>query len=231
MFGVTRWIPSALALAVLLAIAGVAVAWPLVYEVKDDGKVLGEEVIKKANAEIKTIKEQFKKDLVIETYKELPADDKEAYEKVAKDRKETAKFFAKWAQRRAEKMEVNGVYVVVFRNPTHLEIEVGTETGKKAFTLDDRTKVGELLSAKIKEKEFDKAWLEATAFVHDTIKTNTKQAAVERHTAPVLAQSQPVHQEPRPSQGRQAMFGSLGSVLCMGLVVVLVIWVVIGLIR
>ena len=87
MFRVTRWIPSALALAGLLTLAGVAVAWPLVAEVKDEGNFFGAESIKKANAEIKTIKEQLKKDLVIETYKELPADDKEAYEKVAKDRK------------------------------------------------------------------------------------------------------------------------------------------------
>src|SRR5262249_62420365 len=126
MFRVTRWIPSALALAVLLALAGVAAAWPLVSEVKDDGNFFGAEAIKKANAEIKTIKEQLKKDLVIETYKELPADDKQAYEKIAKDRKETAKFFAKWAQRRAEKMDVNGVILFGFRNPNHLEIGVRT---------------------------------------------------------------------------------------------------------
>src|SRR5438045_1397751 len=100
MFRITRWIPSALAMAGLLAFCGIAYA-ALVSEVKDDAGFFSADAIKKANAEIKAIKEQLKKDLVIETYKELPADKKQAYEKVAKDSKERAHFFEEWGRERA----------------------------------------------------------------------------------------------------------------------------------
>src|SRR5262249_27518607 len=145
MFRIKRWIPSALALACLLAVGGVVAAWPIVAEVKDDAGFFSAETIKKANAEIKAIKDQAKKDLVIETFKELPADKKEAYEKVSKDPKERERFFVEWARARAKSLEVNGIYVGIFKSPSHLEVEVGHETQKKAFTLENRRKLRDIL--------------------------------------------------------------------------------------
>src|SRR5262249_24583070 len=123
------------------------------------------DAVKKANAEIKSIKDQFKKDLVIGTYKELPADKKEAYEKVAKDQKERAHFFTEWARERATKLEVNGIYIAIFRNPTYIEIEIGKATQKKEFSAENYRKLREILFEKFKDKKFDDGLLEAVNYV------------------------------------------------------------------
>src|SRR5262249_48668481 len=136
MFRINRWILSALALAGLVAVAGVAVA-ALVSEVKDDGGFFTAEAIKKANREIKAIKEQLKHDLVIETFKEVQADKKADFEKIAKDTKEKARFFDEWAHQRFRELDVNGIYIMICKNPTFLEVRVGNDARKKAFTEDN----------------------------------------------------------------------------------------------
>src|SRR5262249_335014 len=239
MFRVKRWIPSALAFAGLLAVSGIAYA-ALVSEVKDDGGFFSADAIKKANREIKDIKDQTKHDLVMETYKEIAADKKASFEKVANDRDKRGHFFEEWARERARALEVNGVYIVVFRNPSHLEIQIGTETRKKAFTLNNRRKLRDLLVDKFKEKKYDEGLLEALAYVHDTMKANLKDVPAPQNKAKSAptAQRAPApapREEPQIAQvgggGGGLNWGGIGGILCILLVVGLVVWVVIGLIR
>jgi len=71
MVSTSRWL---LLPAVLLSCLGLtAVAWASVAPViKDDGKFFSEAAITKANAEIKKIAQDFDKDLLIETFPEIP---------------------------------------------------------------------------------------------------------------------------------------------------------------
>jgi uncharacterized protein len=233
MYPIKRWILSALVLVGLLSATGVALA-ALVSEVKDEAGFFSADAIKKANREIKNIKDSFKKDLVIETMKGIPADKKGEYEKAEKvDR---AKFFDQWAHDRAKALEVNGVYVVIIKDPPHLEVEVGNETRKKAFTIENRHKLRDLLVEKFKSKKYDEGLTDAVAYVHDTMKANLKQASAAPSNVPQQTHQGPVavHQEGHERKGvlmANGLLSGIGGLLCLALVAGLVIWLVIGLIR
>src|SRR6516162_1156659 len=98
MYACTRWTLTALVLAGWLAAAGLAHA--LVSEVKDEAAFFSADAVKKANREIKNIKDHFKKDLVIETVKGIPGDLKDKFNEDGK-----AKFFEQWARDRAKALE------------------------------------------------------------------------------------------------------------------------------
>ena len=74
----------------LTAVASAAVA-PVI---KDDGKFFSPEAVHKANEKIKKIAQEYNKDLLIETFPEIPPDLKKDYQPDKKN-----EFFQKWAQR------------------------------------------------------------------------------------------------------------------------------------
>ena len=74
--------------------------------------------------------------------------------------------------RPARQGKVNGVYVLVCRDPAHLQVEVGNETQKKAFTLKDRDKLAQILLKQFREKKFDEGLAEAVKFFESTLKSN-----------------------------------------------------------
>jgi uncharacterized membrane protein YgcG len=145
--------------------AGEARAEP--FTIKDDGHFFSAEALKKANATIAAIKERYNKDLAIETYAEIPADLKADYDA---DKKE--QFFRTWGHERAAKLNLNGIIVLICRDPRHLEIGVGRKTVQKAFTSADRRKLTELMLTRFRKKEFDAGLLEGVEFVDKTLKKN-----------------------------------------------------------
>src|SRR5436309_2021594 len=86
----TRWILVAATMAAsLLAVSSASAA--LTAEIRDEAGFFSPEAIQKANAEIKEIKREFKRDLLIETFKSVPADRLEEFKKM--DRKARNRFF------------------------------------------------------------------------------------------------------------------------------------------
>jgi uncharacterized membrane protein YgcG len=141
----------------------------LVSEVKDDGGFFKPEIIRKANKGIKAIKNQHKKDLVIETYRSIPAERKDDFEKLGKNR-----FFEEWARERGRALEANGVLILISREPSHLQVEVDSETRKKAFTLANRDRLVQLMLERFRKKEFDEGLLDAVEFVNTTLGSNLR---------------------------------------------------------
>src|SRR5216110_1380382 len=94
-----RWALIPAVLIGWLAVAGPASA-VLVSEVKDDAGFFKPETIKKANGEIKEIKERYKHDLVVETYKTVPADRLDEVKKM--DKESRNRFFEGWEVERAK---------------------------------------------------------------------------------------------------------------------------------
>src|SRR5262249_6214353 len=80
-------------------------------EVKDDAKLFTDEAIKKANDQIREIAQKYDRDLLVETFASVPADEVENVKKM--DKEERGKFFEKWANERAKFRAVNGVYVLI----------------------------------------------------------------------------------------------------------------------
>jgi uncharacterized protein len=67
--------------------------------------------------------------------------------------------------RQARELKVNGVYVLLSKEPAHLQVVVGTNTQAREFTLRDRDTLVSLMLEKLRQKQNDAALLEAVNFV------------------------------------------------------------------
>ena len=149
-----------------LATAGRAAA---VYPppVKDEGKFFSAEALDKANRTIRQIYQRFEKDVVIETFPAIPADLEKKYKE-----EEKASFFNEWARKRAVELGVNGIYILICKKPGRIEVEVGNQTRKKAFTQNDRDRLVQRMLSDFKEKKFDEGLLEGVEFIESAMRKN-----------------------------------------------------------
>jgi uncharacterized protein len=142
--------------------------------IHDDGHFFSDDEIKQANDQVAAIEKQFHKDVVIETYATLPADLHDQYAKTAPADRD--KFFKEWQAKRAHDLDVNGIYILICKDPSRLEIGVGNQTVKRAFTPDDRKLlVGKMLDAfknKNDPHRFDTGLSDGLTWIHDAMLHN-----------------------------------------------------------
>jgi uncharacterized protein len=216
LFRCTLIVPALLV--ALLLTAGQAFA--IVPQVKDDGKFFSADAVRKANEVIRELQHTHRVDLVIETMDKAPAGIE------GKSSSERNRLFGEWALRRFKELGIDGIYLLITRSPGHLQIEVGNDTQRRAFTLADRDKLRELLVRKFREKEYDAGLLEAVADVRNTVDSHMSRSA---RSAPA-ANAPPVHHNPAgqaPAGGGSGLMG----LICFAVVALLVIWLVVALIR
>jgi uncharacterized membrane protein YgcG len=163
---VGRWVLIPLCLTFVAA----SPARAIVPELQDGAAFFKPETIAKANDILAEIGKNHKKDLLIETYATVPADKVAAVKTMDKEAK--AKFFQEWANSRARRRRVEGIYVLISRDPGHIQVEVGRETQKGAFTLKDADHLRELLIAAFEKKEYDRGLLDAVQYVQKTLDEN-----------------------------------------------------------
>jgi uncharacterized membrane protein YgcG len=202
----------------------------LTAEVRDTGGMFKPETIKEANAIIRAIKHDHGQDLLVESYPGIPADKKAEYEKV-KDNKEKRKhFFAEWARARFRAAEVNGVYILITKDPGYLQIEVGNVTAERAFTMDNRDHLEALMLKDFKAKDYDKGLLDGVEYVRKAMDENlkTKKAA---HPAPAAPPPTGFPGPTTPARPSLLSHGGWLGLLCIGLVVIAGIWVLFAIIR
>jgi hypothetical protein len=157
-----------------------AAAWALTPEVHDEAGFFKPETVKKADEIIKAIKQDKKKDLLIETFKHVPAGkEKEA---TSSDHQEKDRFFSDWARERAREAKVNGIYVLICKDPPYIKVAVGNQT-RKEFGDEQRDHLGKILVDRFKKKEYDEGLLEAVRYVQSTLKDASDHPNDERHHA------------------------------------------------
>jgi uncharacterized protein len=144
--------------------------------VRDDAHFFSDEARKAADRKLRDIYRAYGKDLLIETFAEIPADREEAFKKEGKE-----EFFANWARERAREEVVNGVYVLICKKPGHIQVEVGMHTRQKAFTLSNRDKFLRLMLERFREKKYDEALSEAVKYFADTLRENLGPPRQEEH--------------------------------------------------
>lgn len=219
----------------LAALAGwLAVAAPVSAAVapviKDDGKFFSDEAREKADRKIKEIYREYNKDLLIETFPEVPADrakDVDLKDKAARDT-----FFEEWAKDRAHEAEVNGIYVLICKTPPHLQVLVGNETQKRAFTRKDRDELAKILTGKFHDKDYDGGLAKAVDFVAERLKANgtgrgDRSSAISewgqrRRTAAAV---------PGANNQGGGFMGTLLGLVCFGLLILGALWLVVGVFR
>ena len=154
------------ALAAGLVLTGYAGA--VAPEIKDEAKFFKPEVVKKANADIREIMRKYGRDLLIETFPTPPGDKAEADKVKAMSAEERTRFFQKWATERATDAVVNGVYILVCKEPAHVRVVV-TPKAHSVFDKAFEEKLSAALLKNFREKQFDEGLQEAVRLVREKL--------------------------------------------------------------
>jgi uncharacterized membrane protein YgcG len=167
---------SALVLSVAFpAAAGIHQAW-------DEAHFVKHQTLDQIDQVLQEVHDHSGKDLMIETFASIPDDLKPNLQKDGKD-----KFYATWARSEAFQLGVNGVIILITGDPPHLQIEVGRDTQKKAFTLADRDELVKKLADSFSSKDFDGGLLMAAQFVRDRMAQNLGGGGAPATTQPAPA--------------------------------------------
>jgi hypothetical protein len=128
-------------------------------EVKTEEGFFQPETIEKANAIIRTLKEEFGKDLVVETFKSVPEHDLKLVKSMTARR--MARHFQEWAQERADMLGVDGVYILLCKNPPYNQVIVSEDLQERGFSEAKRSAVTRLLPVSWSSRSRDTRFLEA----------------------------------------------------------------------
>ncbi|MDB5331308.1 MAG: hypothetical protein JWP03_2459 [Phycisphaerales bacterium] len=158
----------ALALVAMLSLAGnrARAADP---EVRDDGHFFTPATVEQANGIIQQIKQKFGKDVMVETFAQIPDKMKP---RLAAEEKE--QFYENWLRQEARSNGTNGIFVLIVKDPGRLQVGVGNETVRsKAFTPADRNAMRDLMLARFRENQHDQGLLDGLNFAFQRIDENT----------------------------------------------------------
>ncbi|MFN4261517.1 MAG: TPM domain-containing protein [Gemmataceae bacterium] len=180
--------------------------------VRDQANFFNPAAVREADMGIQEIHRRFGKDLMIETFPAIPAGLKEKYEELGQ-----ATFFQDWARSRARDLQVNGIYVLICREPGRVQTEIGNETARQAFTPSNRQELTNILLTHFRDKNYDQGLLQAVAYVEKTMAANLGRGA--ESPATLFGGGD--------GGGGRSLFGWL----CLGLLVLLGVWLVVGLFR
>jgi hypothetical protein len=135
-------------------------------QIKDEAKFFSPEAVKKANEDIRDMMRKFGRDLLVETVPTVPADLVVKVKEMSNE--ERWKYFYNWARERAEASVVNGVYILVCRQPSHLQVFISPKA-REIFDAGTRDRLRDALLAEFREKRFDQGLQAAIKVVQDRL--------------------------------------------------------------
>lgn len=214
-FAARAWV----ALCLFLAGAGTHAANLANLAIRDQAGFFSEAAESTAARTISEIERSQKKDLVIETFAEVPAEVRRGVD--LQDKAAVKRLFESWSVQRARELGLNGIYVVMTREPAHLQVVVGNETQREAFTLADRDALVVRMLDRLRAKKNDEALIAGVEFVRDTLRSHASSGA--RTPAGARSSVNPPAQAPRQAMAEASTrgfswFSLLVPLLLLGLV-------------
>ncbi len=163
---------SALRNLIVLGLVGRVLAWPATVahavEIKDDAGFFSQKALAAANARLAELKKERGTEVRIETFKTVPGG--KADEVARMDRAARDKFFAKWARDRAIGENAKGIFILICKQPGHVQIEEDKEMRNRGFGINEWAELREKLVGGFRHKEFDKALLASVDYIAETMK-------------------------------------------------------------
>jgi uncharacterized membrane protein YgcG len=135
--------------------------------VHDDAHFFSADAITQANQIIQQINQKHHKDLLIQTFPDIPQDLQAKFQQLGKQR-----FFEGWTNQQAKAQGVDGIYILITRDPGHLEVWVGNITQQRLFPLSDRDQLKRLLASSFGQKDYDGGLLQGVQFVQKEMDAN-----------------------------------------------------------
>lgn len=153
---------------VLLAWAELAHAQPGVHDL---AKMFSPAAVAKANEQIAAIYRDSQLELVIETFPAVPENLRGRQASMGEK-----EFFAAWAKERAAERRVEGVYILLCRNPGKLQYFVHAKAKERGFSPAVAESMSKNMLAKLKERKFDDSLAIATTVFADAVARGGKKA-------------------------------------------------------
>lgn len=207
-------------IAPLLLLAGASQALAASNGVRDEAHFFSANAVDQASQIIQQIDERHGKDLLVETFPQIPPDMQSQFDQLGKDQ-----FFEQWARTRAQSQGVNGIYVLISKSPGHVQVEVGNKTRMRLFTVADRDRGRDILVTAFRGKQYDQGLLQFVRFVQQRIDANAAAATGGAGTTSGTPQPGFPNYNYRPSANRS---WGLGGIACLIIGVVLLIALVRG---
>lgn len=190
--------------------------------VHDQAHYFSDSAISQAEEIIRQVNHRHNKDVLFETLPSVPEDLRSELEVKGKE-----KFFEDWADQRFRQQGVNGVYVLVCKDPSHLEAAVGSNTAQHLFTIDDRTRLVRGMVDYFKKKDFDGGLLHGVQFIEkqmDAHEPNRNAGAAQSKSTPPAVYP-PVQ---GPGNGNVRTGWGIGGIACLIIGVILFIILIRG---
>lgn len=197
-------------------------------EILDQAKFFSPAAVTKATDDLNRLEKRAHLGTHIETHDSLPADKQAAFAKLG-TKQERDKFFYEWLVERSKATGAKGVFVLITRNPSHLQVAADAALRNRGFSNVQREEISKGLIARFSQKEFDSG-------LQDTV-ANLERIALRlgepRRITPAAAHQVPAGQRApvgAPAAGGGQGMGILGWVI-LGGVVLLVFSVISAIIR
>jgi hypothetical protein len=221
---ITRWMLAPALVAGWLMAAGPAPAAP----VNDEAGLFSADAVKKADQVIQKIQRDYGTGLTIDTVPRIPANLEGKFKQLGKD-----EFFRDWAESKAKRERDKGIYVLICKNPGRVEVLVDEQTRAKNFTLRDRNALVKTMLVRFGEKKWDEGLLDGVNFVESSLRTNGAKPQRQGQSQANKSETAPPPAGGSAKRGGSWMdnFGGIGGLICIGVVVLLGLWLVFGLIR
>lgn len=168
--------------------------------VRDHGEYFSSRVINEATDIIREIKRRDHREVQIDTFREKPA----------------GKDFSDWERELARARDLDGIQVLICRQPAHIGVAVGNET-RKVFTPAHQQGFEKIMKTRFNERKFDEGLLEGVRYIQRALDAGTRGEAV------------PTGHGAHTGIGGGAT--NWGGLICMMLVLAGVVWLVIGMVR
>jgi hypothetical protein len=182
MFAASLWSGWPSALAVWLVLAGPVLGAGS--GIHDDLKLFSPEAIAKAQHEIADLQHRARKDLYIETMARLSDARVKRFRALRSDR-DRHEFFRQLGEEQARAAKVDGVYVLLCREPAGHAVIVWPASNERVFPRGEQEKLHRLLtSIKRFDRNYDEVLLEAVGIVREAV-----MASLRAEAAPPLAES------------------------------------------
>ena len=136
----------------------------------DGGGFFSDSAKAEANRQLLELGMRFKKEVVIETFKGIPARVTQGVN--LEDRAAVNRMFEMWTLELARQQRVNGIYVLLSKEPAHLQVIIGNETQRTLFTGKDRAVLVEVMLAKLRNKQSDEALLQGVGVIASAMKSH-----------------------------------------------------------
>jgi uncharacterized membrane protein YgcG len=154
-------------------------------EVVDNAGFFSPDAVTKANQQLSDLDDKYARQMRVETYASIPDDLRSQY---SPERK--AEFFQSWARRQAEKAGISGVMVLVCRNPSTLQVEIGRDTERAGvFTQADRKKMTDLLATAFRAKNFDQGLTQTIDYFRARLEAHQNAGDAKQAPPPAAAQT------------------------------------------